>query len=86
MRKKHPKHKNQQAEEDIYAELYSDMDGRFAIIAGYTPGGAPYGVTWEEVGVDSELPFEEKVRLYMKQMDGSAEELTVDDSDELPFD
>ena len=66
--------------------MYSDMDGTFAFIAGYTPGGAPYGVTWEEVGIDSELPFEEKIRLYMRQMDGSAEELTVDDSDELPFD
>lgn len=86
MGKKHPKHNNQKVAEDIYAELYSDMDGSFAFISGYTHGGAPYGVTWEEVGVDSELPFEEKVWLYMKQMDGSAEELTVDDSDELPFD
>ena len=62
------------------------MDGTFSFIAGYTPGGAPYGVTWEQVGIDSELPFEEKVRLYRKQMDTSADELTVDDSDELPFD
>ena len=58
MGKKHPKHKNQKAAEDIYAELYSDMDGSFAFIAGYTPGDALYGVTWEEVGVDSELPFD----------------------------
>ena len=67
-------------------EMYSDMDGTFAFIAGYTPGDAPYGVTWEQVGIDSELPFEEKVQLYRKQMDVSANELTVDDSDELPFD
>ena len=52
----------------------------------YTPGGAPYGVTWEEVGIDSNLPFEEKVSLYMKQADVHVEELTVDVSDELPFD
>ena len=45
-------------------ELYEDCDGRFAFIAGYTSGGAPYGVQWEEVGIDPELPFEEKVRLY----------------------
>ena len=45
-------------------ELYRDCDGRFAFIAGYTSGGAPYGVQWEEVGIDPELPFEEKVRLY----------------------
>ena len=66
--------------------MQSDMDGTFAYIAGYTPGGAPYGVTWEEVGIDSDLPFDEKVQLYMKQMDGSAEALEIDDDDELPFD
>ena len=26
------------------------MSGTFAYIAGYTPGGVPFGVTWEEVG------------------------------------
>ena len=66
--------------------MFSDMDGTFAFIAGYTPGGAPYGVTWEQVGIDSELPFEEKIRLYMNEMDVSAEELSVDDNCELPFD
>ncbi len=25
-----------------------ESDETFAFIAGYTPGGAPYGVTWEE--------------------------------------
>ena len=86
MGKKRPKHKKQQAAEDIRMEMYSDLDGTFAFIAGYTPGGAPYGVTWEQVGIDSELPFEEKVQLFRKQMDVSADEFTVDDSDELPFD
>ena len=46
------------------AEEYSDCDGRFAYIAGYTDGGAPFGLTWEEIGIDPMLPFEEKVRLY----------------------
>jgi hypothetical protein len=27
-----------------------ESDDTFASIAGYTPGGAPYGVTWEELG------------------------------------
>lgn len=45
-------------------EWYAGCDDRFAFIAGYTSGGAPYGVQWEEVGIDPELPFEEKVRLY----------------------
>ena len=86
MGKKRPKHKNQKVAEDIYTQMFSDMDDTFAFIAGYTPGGAPYGVTWEQVGIDSELPFEEKIRLYMNEMDVSAEELSVDDNCELPFD
>ena len=51
-------------EREQLAELYEDCDGRFAFIAGYTDGGAPYGVMWEEVGIDPGLPFEEKVKLY----------------------
>ena len=47
-------------ERERLAELYKDCDGRFAFIAGYTDGGAPYGVMWEEVGIDPRLPFEEK--------------------------
>ncbi len=30
---------------------YPEQDGRFYYIAGYTSGGAPYGVTWEEMGM-----------------------------------
>lgn len=34
------------------------QDDRFFFIAGYTSGGAPYGVTWEEMGLElwDELP------------------------------
>lgn len=28
------------------------QDDRFFFIAGYTSGGAPYGVTWEEMGLE----------------------------------
>ena len=70
----------------VHINPYPDMDGDFAYIAGYTPGGAPYGVRWEDVGIDSELPFEEKVRLYMDQMKDRADTLPVDDVEELPFD
>ena len=55
-------------ERERLGELYEDCDGRFAFIAGYTDGGAPYGVMWEEVGIDPGLPFEEKVKLYHMQM------------------
>ena len=85
MGKRHHRKKKNKAE-SIYTDLYSDMDGTFAFIAGYTPGGAPYGVTWEEVGIDSELPFDVKVRLYMDQMALSGDALEIDDEDELPFD
>ena len=45
-------------------ELYGEScDDRFAYIAGYTSGGAPYGTTWEEMGIDPLLPFSEKVSL-----------------------
>ena len=57
-------------ERERLGELYEDCDGRFAFIAGYTDGGAPYGVMWEEVGIDLGLPFEEKVKLYHMQMLG----------------
>ena len=33
-----------------------EQDDRFFYIAGYTSGGAPYGVTWEEMGLE---PWEE---------------------------
>ena len=29
-------------------EALADSDENFAFIAGYTPGGFPYGITWEE--------------------------------------
>jgi len=38
-----------QSEFDRYHGTWSDSDDTFAYIAGYTPGGAPYGVTWEEM-------------------------------------
>ena len=55
-------------ERERLTELYEDCDDRFAFIAGYTDGGAPYGVMWEEVGIDPGLPFKEKERLYRMQM------------------
>ena len=85
-RRNHKGYKSKKNQENLFFDMYSDMDDTFSYIAGYTPGGAPYGVTWEEVGIDSNLPFEEKVSLYMKQADVHVEELTVDVSDELSFD
>jgi hypothetical protein len=33
---------------EIESVLQIEQDEHFAFIVGYTPGGAPYGVTWEE--------------------------------------
>ena len=57
-------------ERERLVELYEDCDDRFVFIAGYTDGGAPFGVMWEEVGIDPGLSFEEKMRLYHMQMLG----------------
>jgi hypothetical protein len=36
------------AKADALTGCDEDSDENFAFIAGYTPGGYPYGVTWEE--------------------------------------
>lgn len=65
---------------DYFKDLYGDTcDDRFAYIAGYTSGGAPYGSTWEEMGIDPSLPSEEKVTLL-----GSGDFQLVE-SDDFPF-
>lgn len=47
-------------------DFYEDMDDDFAFIAGYTGGGAPYGVRWEDVGISSNLPYDVKKSLYLE--------------------
>ena len=50
---------------DISLDILEDtMDDDYAFIAGHTSWGFPYGTTWEEIGIDPTLPFEEKKRLY----------------------
>lgn len=39
------------------ADKWADSDDTFFFIAGYTSGGAPYGVTWEEMVLE---PYEDK--------------------------
>lgn len=56
--------KRQKKQMDKYHDLLIEQDGMFCYIAGYTSGDAPYGVTWEEVGIDSNLLFDIKVKLY----------------------
>jgi hypothetical protein len=40
--------KQAEREAKLQEELGFDQDEHFAFIVGYTSGGAPYGLTWEE--------------------------------------
>jgi hypothetical protein len=42
--------------EQEWLSMHTDQNDQFFYIAGYTPGGVPYGVTWAEMGLD---PWEE---------------------------
>lgn len=46
------KRKKIEREEAKHCEMCDDSDDTFAFIAGYTSGGAPYGLAWEEIGED----------------------------------
>ncbi|MCI1397758.1 MAG: hypothetical protein LKG89_03495 [Lachnospiraceae bacterium] len=61
-------------------------DGTFAYIAGYTSGGAPYGVTWEEMGIDPDLPRKERIRALGDGYRKPARETPEFQEEELPFD
>lgn len=48
----------EQTMEEYLAERFPDSDDRFFYIVGYTSGGAPYGVTWEDMGLRPWEPLE----------------------------
>ncbi len=50
--------------EVAYRDPYAYNDDVFASIVGYTPDGEPFGLKWEDLGIDPGLPYEEKARLY----------------------
>ena len=52
-RKKHEEKEARRERE--FSERWANSDDNFYYIAGYTPGGAPYGITWEEMGLE---PYE----------------------------
>ena len=61
------------------------QDGNFFFIAGYTFGGAPYGITWEE---ERRMEAEEEPDFlddpgYLAYLESIAEE--VSDDTDLPF-
>lgn len=79
-KKKLTKEQRRQMELD---ELYGEScDDRLAFIAGYTSGGAPYGTTWEEMGIDPSLPFSEKVSLLGSGEFDSPEQNVPEENDD----
>jgi hypothetical protein len=59
-RKMEEKKKARMAAKEFKAMGLEDyQDGNFYFIAGYTSGGAPYGITWEEMGLADEGENEE---------------------------
>lgn len=48
--------RRQHKEQQKLMESFPCSDGYHYFIAGYTSGGAPYGITWEETGLE---PFAE---------------------------
>ena len=47
----------EERELQAFYDRFPDSNDQFFFIAGYTSGGAPYGVTWEEMGLEPwEMP------------------------------
>lgn len=53
------KEKRKKSDMDIYSVDNQESDEYFYFIVGYTPGGAPYGITWEEAIEDGLIDTEE---------------------------
>ncbi len=50
-KKAHTKRRKKRAKKEPEL-LPMEQDDTFFFIAGYTSGGAPYGLTWEEMGLE----------------------------------
>ena len=72
-----------------YREYIRTSNDDFAYIEDYTSGGFAYGVTWDQVGIDPSLPYDEKVRLYAHQDDAQFISDSVPqwfiENEDLPF-
>jgi hypothetical protein len=65
------KRKRKKSKQDIGLSESIEQDEHFYFIAGYTEGGAPYGLTWEECEVDESYISNNKMNeeeLLMKEL------------------
>ncbi len=53
--------KREEQKLQAFYDRFPDSNDQFYFIAGYTSGGAPYGVTWAEMGLS---PWEEPEDFY----------------------
>lgn len=57
IRQRHLRQEKEERELQAFYDRFPDSNDQFFFIAGYTSGGAPYGVTWEQMGLAPwELP------------------------------
>ena len=54
-RLEHLRRERERKQEQAFHDRWPDSNDTFFFIAGYTSGGAPYGVTWDEMGME---PYE----------------------------
>ena len=57
LRLERKRREREEKELQAFYDRFPNSNDYFYYIAGYTPGGAPYGITWEEMGLSPwELP------------------------------
>lgn len=67
-------------------DLYPNSNDVFAYIAGYTSGGAPFGTTWEELGLEPYASEKELEEAYEKQWEaGMNSSFSEEEYEDLPF-
>ena len=79
IRQKHLK--KQEKEQERQNPMDGFSDGTFAYIAGYTDGGAPYGITWDELGIEPYAPYEKLMEAYARLEAGREEQMADTDDD-----
>lgn len=53
------KRRRKQKKQEVDVLDIPEQDETFYYIAGYTSGGMPYGITWEEMELEDDLSFNE---------------------------
>ncbi len=70
-----------QKEQDKDFIMDNDSDETFCFIAGYTSGGVPFGVTWEEMEMDMETNVDERET----DIENYEFNVLIDGDDDIPF-